>query len=38
MPSNLVHNKTEEKKWQEAKNKAEDAGQGGNYAYINAIY
>ena len=38
MPSNLAHNKTEEKKWEEAKQKAKDAGQDGNYAYINAIY
>lgn len=38
MPSNVVKNKEDEKKWEKAKQIAEDAGQKENYAYIMGIY
>ena len=38
MPSNVVKTEEDEEKWEKAKEKAEEQGQGDNYAYIMSIY
>lgn len=38
MPSNVVDNKEDEDKWEEAEQQAEDEGHGDDHAYIMSIY
>lgn len=38
MPSNLVKTKKDEKYWNRAKEKAEEAGHKDNWAYVVSIY
>jgi len=38
MPVNVVKTKSDEKKWDKAKDKAEDAGQKENWPYVMSIY
>lgn len=38
MPSNVVHTKRDEEKWEKAKGLAADAGHKEDYAYIMGIY
>lgn len=38
MPSNMVENEEDEKKWEKAKEKAKEQGHGDDYGYIVSIY